>query len=68
MIDETRIAAKSFEDVDIWKNAHAWVLSIYKFSEGFPKHELFGLSSQLRLFQFQQTSQKDSRKLERLTN
>lgn len=43
-----RVAAKSFEDVTIWQHAHKWVLSIYRLSEGFPKHELFGLSSQLR--------------------
>lgn len=48
MEDGIKAAAKSFEDVEIWKKAHAWVLSIYRFSEGFPKHELFGLSSQLR--------------------
>jgi len=40
--------SKTFEDVDLWKKAHAWVLSIYRFTETFPKHELFGLSSQLR--------------------
>ena len=34
--------------MEIWKKAHAWVLGIYRFSEAFPKHELFGLSSQLR--------------------
>lgn len=43
-----RTPAKRFEDVDIWKHAHSWVLKIYRFSESFPKHELFGLSSQLR--------------------
>lgn len=42
------MGAKSFEDVDIWKLAHAWVLKIYKLTENFPKHELFGLTSQLR--------------------
>lgn len=42
------MASKSFEDVDLWRKAHAWVLTIYRFSERFPKHELFGLSSQLR--------------------
>lgn len=40
--------AKSFEDVEIWKKSHAWVLKIYRLSENFPKHELFGLTSQLR--------------------
>ncbi len=40
--------AKSFEDVVVWQKAHAFVLSIYRLSESFPKHELFGLTSQLR--------------------
>lgn len=43
-----RVAAKSFEDVEVWQKAHKWVLDIYRYSESFPKHELFGLSSQLR--------------------
>jgi four helix bundle protein len=41
------MSAKSFEDVELWKKAHAWVLSVYRFTEAFPKHELFGLTSQL---------------------
>ncbi len=41
--------AKSFEDVEIWKKSHAFVLKIYRLTENFPKHELFGLTSQLRL-------------------
>src|SRR5687768_16055967 len=45
---EARRPARSFEDIEIWQKAHSWVLADYKFSEGFPKHELFGLSSQLR--------------------
>jgi four helix bundle protein len=40
--------AKSFEDVEIWKKAHQFVLDVYKLTEHFPKHELFGLTSQLR--------------------
>ena len=40
--------SRSFEDVELWKKAHAWVLGIYRFTETFPKHELFGLTSQLR--------------------
>ena len=42
------MTAKSFEDVEVWRKAHAWVLAVYRFTEQFPKHELFGLTSQLR--------------------
>lgn len=38
----------SFQEMDVWKLAHAWVLRIYKMTEAFPKHELYGLTSQLR--------------------
>jgi four helix bundle protein len=40
--------SKSFEDVDVWKKAHAWVLNVYRLTEQFPKQEMFGLTSQLR--------------------
>src|SRR5687767_13332784 len=40
--------ARSFEDVEIWRKAHQFVLDVYRLTEGFPKHELFGLTSQLR--------------------
>jgi four helix bundle protein len=40
--------SRSFQDIAVWKKAHAWVLGIYRMSEAFPKHELFGLTSQLR--------------------
>jgi len=32
----------------VWKEAHQWVLAVYHFTECFPRHELFGLTSQLR--------------------
>jgi len=48
MEDGIRVAAKSFEDVEIWQKAHGFVLGIYRLSENFPKTEIFGLSSQLR--------------------
>jgi four helix bundle protein len=41
-------ASRSFEDVELWQIAHRWVLEIYRLTESFPKHELFGLTSQLR--------------------
>ncbi len=34
--------------MEIWKKAHALVLEVYRLSENFPKHELYGLTSQLR--------------------
>ncbi|MHB9029578.1 MAG: four helix bundle protein [Candidatus Latescibacterota bacterium] len=40
--------AKSFEDLLVWKKAHQMVLSIYKYSEQFPKKETYGLVSQIR--------------------
>jgi len=40
--------SRTFEDVEVWRKAHSWVLEIYKFTEAFPKHELFGLTSRLR--------------------
>jgi four helix bundle protein len=42
------MASQTFEDVELWKKAHRWVLAVYRFTEGFPKHELFSLTSQLR--------------------
>ena len=42
------MAARSFEEVEVWRKAHAWVLTVYRFTERFPRHELFGLTSQLR--------------------
>ena len=42
------MSSRSFQDVDVWRKAHAWVLAIYRFTNFFPKHELFGLTSQLR--------------------
>ncbi len=43
-----RTPAKSFEDLIVWQKAHAWVLSVYRLSEGFPSKENFALTSQLR--------------------
>ena len=40
--------ARSFEDMVAWQKAHQFVFDIYRLSEDFPKHELFGLTSQLR--------------------
>jgi len=47
MDDESR-AAKSFRDVVAWQRAHQLVLSVYRLTDGFPRHELFGLTNRLR--------------------
>ena len=40
--------SRSFRDVVAWQKAHAFVLAVYRCTDGFPRHELFGLTSQLR--------------------
>jgi four helix bundle protein len=45
---EARIPARSFEDLIVWQKAHAFVLWTYKFTDQFPKHEVYGLASQFR--------------------
>ena len=40
--------AKKFEDLIVWQKAHSFVLAVYSCSVSFPKHEIFGLTSQLR--------------------
>jgi four helix bundle protein len=42
------MGSQNFEDVQVWQKAHRWVLGIYRMTEQFPKHELFGLTAQLR--------------------
>lgn len=38
---------KTFEDFEVWQEAHQWVLWVDKFAESFPKKEMHGLISQL---------------------
>jgi len=40
--------ARSFTDLDVWKNSHACVLEVYRLTETFPDHERFGLTIQFR--------------------
>jgi four helix bundle protein len=42
------VTAKTFQDLEVWKLAHQWVLDIYALSATFPKSEVFGLTSQIR--------------------
>ena len=40
--------AKKFKDLVVWQKAHQLVIEIYKLTKTYPKHEMFGLTSQLR--------------------
>ena len=39
---------KAFRKLIVWQRAHELTLMIYRASEKFPKHEVFGLTSQMR--------------------
>jgi four helix bundle protein len=41
-------AAKTFLDLIVWQKAHLFVLSVYRFSDKFPRREIYGLTLQLR--------------------
>jgi four helix bundle protein len=47
-VDGKREAARSFQDLIIWRKAHEFVLIAYKLSKTFPSDERFGLTSQFR--------------------
>ncbi len=39
---------KDFRELRVWEKAHQMTLTAYKATAAFPKHELFGLTSQIR--------------------
>jgi four helix bundle protein len=39
---------KNFRDLVVWHKAHALTLASYKATATFPRHELYGLTSQIR--------------------
>jgi four helix bundle protein len=39
---------KDFRQLKVWDKAHGMALFLYRLTVGFPKHELFGLTSQIR--------------------
>ena len=43
-----REPAKNFEDLIVWQKAHQFVLMTYRYTEKFPKHEIYCLTSQFR--------------------
>jgi len=40
--------AKSFTDLVVWQKAHEYVLQLYRFTERFPRAEIFALTTQMR--------------------
>ena len=48
MTEKTDRTGKGFRKLIVWQRAHQLVLQVYKFTEKFPKHEVFGLTSQIR--------------------
>src|SRR3989442_12219737 len=43
-----RVAARTFQDLVVWRKAHELVLAVYSFTAGFPKKETYGLALQKR--------------------
>jgi len=39
---------KDFRQLKVWEKSHQLALAIYKATKGFPKEELYGLTSQIR--------------------
>jgi four helix bundle protein len=40
--------SKTFQDLIVWQKAHNFVLTVYRCTENFPRHETYGLTSQFR--------------------
>ena len=39
---------KGFEDLEVWQLGKQLTVMVYKLTEGFPQHEAYGLTSQVR--------------------
>ena len=39
---------RTFQDLDVWQRAHAFVMAIYQLTAAFPKTETYGLAAQAR--------------------
>jgi four helix bundle protein len=40
--------AQSFRDLTVWQRAMQLTIAVYKLTQGFPREELYGLTSQIR--------------------
>ncbi len=43
-----RLPARTFQDLLVWQKAHQLVIGVYRVSKGFPREEIYGLTSQFR--------------------
>jgi four helix bundle protein len=48
MVEKSERGEKGFRKLLVWQKAHHLVMLVYKFTENFPKSELFGMTSQIR--------------------
>ena len=39
---------RDFKNLEVWRKSHQLTLNVYRATEGFPRSELFGLTSQIR--------------------
>jgi four helix bundle protein len=39
---------QDFHELKVWQKAHALTLAVYRITSGFPREELYGLTSQIR--------------------
>lgn len=39
---------RNYQDLQVWQKAHSLTLELYRLSRGFPKEEIYGVTSQLR--------------------
>jgi four helix bundle protein len=43
-----RRTMQNFRNLQVWQRAHQLTLAVYRFSDGFPSREMYGLTNQLR--------------------
>lgn len=48
MAEVINIPVRSYRDLRVWQGSKGLVLSVYKVTQGFPKEEVYGLTSQMR--------------------
>jgi four helix bundle protein len=50
MADQTKMKAarQSFRDLKVWQKSMELTVAVYRLTHGFPREEMFGLTSQLR--------------------